>query len=102
MAFLRARYFSGPKLDELNGSLLALASYNAGPGRIRRLRRVAEERGYDPNLWFDHVEVIVAEQVGRETVQYVGNIFKYYLTYRWINTADAERAAARRASGIGS
>jgi hypothetical protein len=38
--------------------------------------------------------------VGRETVQYVSNIFKYYLTYRWINTADAERAAARRATGM--
>jgi hypothetical protein len=58
------------------------------------------ERGYDPNLWFDNVEVIVAEQVGRETVQYVSNIFKYYLTYRWIDTADAERAAARRATGM--
>ena len=100
MAFLKERYFSGPELDELNGSLLALASYNAGPGRIRRLRREAGERGYDPNLWFDNVEVIVAEQVGRETVQYVSNIFKYYLTYRWINTADAERAAARRATGM--
>jgi membrane-bound lytic murein transglycosylase MltF len=100
MAFLKERYFSGPELDEINGSLLALASYNAGPGRIRRLRREAEQRGYDPNRWFDNVEVIVAEQVGRETVQYVGNIFKYYLTYRWINTADAERAAARRATGM--
>ena len=100
MAFLKERYFSGPELDEINGSLLALASYNAGPGRIRRLRREAGERGYNPNLWFDNVEVIVAEQVGRETVQYVSNIFKYYLTYRWINTADAERAAARRATGI--
>ena len=100
MAFLKERYFTGPDLDELNGSLLALASYNAGPGRIRRLRRVAEERGYDPNKWFDNVEVIVAEQVGRETVQYVSNIFKYYLTYRWMNAADKERAAARRASGI--
>ena len=100
MAFLKSRYFSGQELDELNGSLLALAAYNAGPGRIRRLRGVAEERGYDPNLWFDNVEVIVAEQVGRETVQYVANIFKYYLTYRWINSADAERAAARRASGV--
>ena len=100
MAFLKERYFSGPELDELNGSLLALASYNAGPGRIRRLRHEAAERGYDHNLWFDNVEVIVAEQVGRETVQYVSNIFKYYLTYRWINTADAERAAARRATGM--
>ena len=100
MAFLKERYFSDPELDELNSSLLALASYNAGPGRIRRLRREAGERGYDPTLWFDNVEVIVAEQVGRETVQYVSNIFKYYLTYRWINTADAERAAARRATGM--
>jgi membrane-bound lytic murein transglycosylase MltF len=100
MAFLKARYFSGPELEGINGSLLALASYNAGPGRIRRLRREAGERGYDPNQWFDNVEVIVAEQVGRETVQYVSNIFKYYLTYRWINSADAERAAARRATGI--
>ena len=100
MAFLKTRYFSGPELDERNGSLLALAAYNAGPGRIRRLRKEAGERGYDPNLWFDNVEIIVAEQIGRETVQYVANIFKYYLTYRWINAADAERAAARRASGI--
>ena len=100
MAFLKERYFSGPELDGLNGSLLALASYNAGPRRIRQLRREAEERGYDPNLWFDNVEVIVAEQVGRETVQYVSNTFKYYLTYRWINTADAEHAAARRATGM--
>jgi membrane-bound lytic murein transglycosylase MltF len=102
MAFLRSRYFSGPELTELNGSLLALAAYNAGPGKIRRLRDVTAERGYDPNIWFDNVEVIVAEQVGRETVQYVANIFKYYLTYRWINAADADRAAARRASGIDS
>ena len=100
MAFLRTRYFSGPEIDDLNGALMSLAAYNAGPGRIRRIRREAEARGYDPNLWFDNVEVIVAEQIGRETVQYVSNIFKYYLTYRWINTADAERAAARKASGI--
>jgi len=79
---------------------MSLAAYNAGPGRIRRIRSEAEAKGYDPNLWFDNVEVVVAEQVGRETVQYVGNIFKYYLTYRWINAADAERAAARKASGV--
>ena len=100
MAFLRARYFSGPDIDDLNGAFMSLAAYNAGPSRIRRLRSEAKARGYDPNLWFDNVEVIVAEQIGRETVQYVSNIFKYYLTYRWINTADAERTAARKASGV--
>jgi membrane-bound lytic murein transglycosylase MltF len=100
MAFLKTRYFSGPDIDGLNGALMSLAAYNAGPGRIRRIRSEAEARGYDPNRWFDNVEVVVAEQVGRETVQYVSNIFKYYLSYRWINAADAERAAAREATGV--
>ena len=49
MAFLKDRYFSGPELDSFNGAFFALAAYNAGPAKIRRLRKVASERGYDPN-----------------------------------------------------
>lgn len=100
MAFLHQRYFSGPDIDELNGSLLALAAYNAGPGRIRKLRSEAEARGYDPNVWFDNVEVIAAERIGRETVQYVANIFKYYLTYQMINRQTVLHRAARESMGI--
>jgi hypothetical protein len=30
------------------------------------------------------VEVVAAKRIGRETVNYVSNIFKYYLAYRLI------------------
>jgi len=30
------------------------------------------------------VEVLAAEKVGRETVQYVSNIYKYYLAYKMV------------------
>jgi membrane-bound lytic murein transglycosylase MltF len=61
---------------------MTLASYNAGPGRLRQLRREAEKRGLNPNVWFGNVERVASERVGRETVQYVGNIYKYYVAYR--------------------
>ena len=38
----------------------------------------------DPNIWFRNVEIIAARRVGRETVQYVSNIYKYYIAYRSI------------------
>ena len=34
-----------------------------------------------PKVWFDNVERLVAERIGRETVQYVSNIYKYYIAY---------------------
>ena len=37
--------------------------------------------GLDPNQWFNNVEVLVAREVGRETVRYVSNIMKYYVTF---------------------
>lgn len=69
-------------INDFNRGLMALASYNAGPGKIRRLRKEAEESGLDPNVWFHNVEIVVARRVGRETVQYVSNILKYYIGYR--------------------
>jgi membrane-bound lytic murein transglycosylase MltF len=52
------------------------------PEKIARCRQVAKEMGYDPNKWFGNVEVAAAKLVGRETTQYVANIYKYYLAYR--------------------
>jgi len=101
MDFLIDRYFSDDAITPLNRSLMALAAYNAGPSRMLRMRRRAEERGYDPNIWFDNVELIAAEEIGRETVQYVSNIFRYYLTYRMIAKQELKRAEARRAVGMG-
>jgi membrane-bound lytic murein transglycosylase MltF len=36
----------------------------------------------DPNVWFKNVEIVAAKRIGRETVQYVSNIFKYYVAYK--------------------
>ena len=82
MRFLMDRYFSEPEMGELQQWLFALAAYNAGPARIQRLRNLAAAEGHDPNLWLDNVELIAARKIGRETVRYVRNIFKYYVAYR--------------------
>jgi membrane-bound lytic murein transglycosylase MltF len=89
----------GTDPDELNRELLAIASYNAGPNRIRQLRREAERRGLDPNVWFANVEQVVSERIGRETVAHVSHVFLYYLAYRLVAEKEALRAAA--ATGLG-
>jgi membrane-bound lytic murein transglycosylase MltF len=58
------------------------------------LRRVAEKRGLNPNVWFNNVEVVVAEKVGRETVTYVSNIYKYYIAYTLVLEEREERRRA--------
>ena len=75
-------YFKDPKLDPLNKTLMVFASYNAGPTRISRLRKKAAADGLNPNEWFGNVELAVAKDVGQETVQYVSNIYKYYVAYK--------------------
>ena len=80
--FLVNDYFSEPGLDRFNRTLFAIAAYNAGPAKITRCRQVAKDMGYDPNRWFGNVEVATAKLVGRETTQYVANIYKYYIAYR--------------------
>ncbi len=82
MRFMIDRYYADEPMDALNKGLFAFASYNAGPARIRQLREKAAARGLDPNKWFNNVEVVAAESNGRETVQYVSNIYKYYLAYQ--------------------
>ncbi|MDP5054186.1 MAG: lytic transglycosylase F [Congregibacter sp.] len=100
MDYLRDRYFSDPDISPLNQALLALGAYNAGPGRMIGLRAKAKEKGYDPNVWFDNVELVAAEEIGRETVQYVSNIYRYYLTYRLVAKQELKHEEARRALGI--
>jgi len=84
-------------MDKLNKGLFAFASYNAGPGRVRQLRKEAAKRGLDPNVWFGNVEQIASERIGRETVTYVSNIYKYYIAYRLVAEDRARRAEAKKA-----
>lgn len=86
LRFMTDTYFADvPEVDKLNRTLFAFASYNAGPAKIAKLRQKAEKIGLNPNVWFNNVEVVAAKEIGRETVQYVSNIFKYYVAYRSIS-----------------
>jgi membrane-bound lytic murein transglycosylase MltF len=85
LKFMIDRYFDDPGIDSLNRVLLTFASYNAGPAKISKLRKEAKSMNLDPNVWFNNVEVVAAKRIGRETVQYVTNIFKYYIAYTFIS-----------------
>jgi membrane-bound lytic murein transglycosylase MltF len=61
------------------------------------LRREAQKRGLDPNVWFGNVERIASERIGRETVTYVSNIYKYYVAYKLISAENARRKEAKEA-----
>lgn len=93
--FMMNRYYAKEPMDQLNKGLFTFASYNAGPGRISKLRKEAARRGLDPNKWFNNVEVVASETIGRETVQYVSNIYKYYLAYKMIEEQRLERNKAK-------
>ena len=99
MRFMMDEYFKDQPIDELNKGLMAFAAYNAGPGRLRQLRREAEKRGLNPNVWFGNVERIASERIGRETVTYVSNIYKYYIAYRLITDQQQRRKAAKEEIG---
>jgi membrane-bound lytic murein transglycosylase MltF len=94
---MQDRYFKDEPMDALNKELFTFAAYNAGPARIRQLRKEAEKRGLDPNVWFGNVEEIASERIGRETVAYVANIYKYYIAYRLIAENAAQKEAVKAA-----
>jgi membrane-bound lytic murein transglycosylase MltF len=97
MRSIRDRYFANESMDPINKGLFAFAAYNAGPGRIRQLRKEAAERGLNPNVWFGNVEQVAADRLGSEPVTYVSNIYKYYIAYRLITQEEASREATKAA-----
>ena len=91
------QYFKDdPKVDHINKVLFTFASYNAGPARVISLRKRAAKMGLNPNVWFHNVEVAAARVIGRETVQYVSNIYKYYIAYRQIMAQRQQREEAMK------
>lgn len=82
LAYLRDRYFDSPDISAEDQIDFSFAAYNAGPARINGLRKKAAKQGLDPNRWFNNVEVIARQEIGRETVQYVTNIYMYYIAYK--------------------
>lgn len=96
---LMTRFFSDAKFSPGNRPLFAFASYNAGPGNISKARKEAAKRGFDPDKWFNNVEIVVAERVGPEPTTYVRNIYKYYVAYSL--TQQARDKAKEAAKSVG-
>jgi len=97
LRWIYENYFENEDMDRLNKLFFTLASYNAGPARVKKLRREASKMGLDPNIWFRNVEVVAAKRIGRETVQYVSNIYKYYVAYRIITDQRTKKGIRTKA-----
>lgn len=81
MSLLRDRELADESLAPEQRFYFALASYNAGPAGVRKLRELAAKQGLDPNVWFGNVEKTALRCGYQETVQYVRNIRAYYIAY---------------------
>ena len=97
--FLYNRYYKEAPMNPLNKMLFTFAAYNAGPARVTALRKQTKKMGLNPNLWFGNVEVATARVIGRETVQYVSNIFKYYIVYKQLEATIDKREQLKNKEG---
>ena len=68
-------------LSDMERNFFGVAAYNAGPNNIRKARELAKTMGFDPNKWFDNVEMATAKLFGVETFLYVRSVYKYYVVY---------------------
>jgi len=99
LAQITKTYFNDPAITPVTKTLFTFAAYNAGPNRIVRLRKEAAANGLDPNKWFGNVEIAVANDIGHETVDYVSNIYKYYVAYKMTQEQMNVRNQAKQAAG---
>jgi membrane-bound lytic murein transglycosylase MltF len=96
LRYMWTQYYADEPMDSLTKGVFALAAYNAGPNRIQKLRTQAAAEGYDPNRWFNNVEILASREIGSETVQYVSNIYKYYLAYKMVMDRNAKEETSRQ------
>jgi len=99
LRYLVDQYFNEPGIDLTNRHLFAFAAYHSDAKAIAKLRKDAAAAGLDPNIWFYNVELLAARNLGRDTVQYVSNIFKYYVAYRLVLERGRSREAIKRQAG---
>jgi membrane-bound lytic murein transglycosylase MltF len=94
LRYLADTYVADPAIDPMNRTLMSFAAYNAGPDNLRKYRAFAQQTGLDPNIWFNNVELGAAKIGGLGPVQYVSNIYKYYISYQLsIERLEAKRRA---------
>ncbi len=90
LRFLRDNYFLDADPDAQVD--FALAAYNAGPARVRGLRKKAEAMGLDPDQWFGNVEWAAYREIGGETPAYVANVQMYYAAYTSVRKTLGKRS----------
>ena len=88
------QYFDEPGIDRVNRHLFAFAAYNAGPTASRDCAARPRPRGWTRTSG-STTSSLVAEDVGRETVQYVSNIYKYYIAYKLTLDRAQKRESAK-------
>ena len=93
--FVIDQYYKDEPMTDLDKTLFAFASYNCGPGRVRQLRAEAKKLGLDENVWFGNVDRVAAKRIGRETVTYVSNIYKYAIAYQLAVESVQERNSVK-------
>lgn len=94
LRYLADTYLTDPAIDPVNRTLMSFAACNAGPCNLAKFRAFAQRAGFDPNVWFNNVELGAAKIVGLETVRYVDHIYMYYIAYRLaIKRLGADREA---------
>jgi hypothetical protein len=60
------------------------------------IKEVNGKKSRDPNVWFRNVDVAASRRIGRETVQYVSNIYAYYSAYRLLADKSSEKKETKR------
>ena len=54
---------------------------------------------WNPNVSFNNVERVASEQIGRETVTYMSDVYESYITYRLVTNQLNRREAAKAEVG---
>ena len=92
--FMMDNFYANEPMDELKTACSRSRPTTRDPAASGSFARAGETR-LDENRWFNNVELLAAESIGRETVQYVSNIYKYDLAYKLLAEQQAERAKAK-------
>ena len=97
--FMIDKYFKDEPMDALNKGLFAFASYNAGPAASGSCARRPQGAAWTPTSGSTTSSASPPRTIGRETVTYVSNIYKYYVAYTLTVDEMAEKAKARSTVG---
>ncbi|MDG2996998.1 lytic transglycosylase F [Vibrio parahaemolyticus] len=92
MHYLRKNFFNDEGISDDDIIYFCLAAYNAGPGNIEKMRRLAKEKGYDHNVWFGNVEVVTRQYIGLEPIRYVSHINHYFIAYKLLDRLNSRRS----------